>query len=61
MWVYNRQNATPDVERLNAAAQRSGIPIATVTETLPADTSFVAWQTGQLAQLERALAQGVRR
>src|ERR1700742_511145 len=33
LWVYNAQNATPDVKRLNEAAEAPGIPIATVTET----------------------------
>ena len=33
VWVYNSQNATPDVQRLNDAAKAAGIPIATVTET----------------------------
>jgi zinc/manganese transport system substrate-binding protein len=33
VWVYNSQNATPDIKRLNDAARARGIPIATVTET----------------------------
>ena len=34
VWVYNSQNATPDVQRLNDEAKAAGIPITTVTETL---------------------------
>lgn len=57
LWVTNSQNTTPDVARLNDAARRAGIPVATVTETLtPKGASFQDWQTRQLAQLERALA-----
>ena len=57
VWVYNSQNATPDVRRLNGAARAAGIPIATVTETLtPAGASFEAWQARELTGLEAALA-----
>jgi zinc/manganese transport system substrate-binding protein len=57
VWVYNSQNATPDVRRLNAAAEGAGIPIATVTETpTPEGVSFQDWQVRQLRGLERALA-----
>lgn len=57
VWVYNSQNATPDVRRLNAAAEAAGIPVATVTETpTPEGVSFQAWQVRQLRELERALA-----
>jgi zinc/manganese transport system substrate-binding protein len=57
VWVYNRQNATPDVQRLNDAAKAAGIPIATVTETTtPEGASFQAWQAGELEGLLAALA-----
>lgn len=57
VWVYNSQNATPDVQRLNEAAKGAGIPIATVTETLtPEGASFQAWQVRELEGLRAALA-----
>jgi zinc/manganese transport system substrate-binding protein len=57
VWVYNSQNATPDVQRLNDAAAAAGVPVATVTETLtPEGASFEAWMSQQLHGLERALA-----
>lgn len=57
VWVYNSQNATPDVQRLNDAAAAAGVPVATVTETLtPEGASFEAWMSRQLHGLERALA-----
>jgi zinc/manganese transport system substrate-binding protein len=57
LWVYNSQNATPDVKRLNDAATAAGISVATVTETMtPEGTSFQAWQSRQLEGLEVALA-----
>jgi zinc/manganese transport system substrate-binding protein len=56
IWVFNSQNVTPDVQRVNEIARGEGIPIATVTETLvPAGDSFEQWQSAQLERLARAL------
>jgi zinc/manganese transport system substrate-binding protein len=56
VWVYNPQNATPDIQRLNDEARSAGIPIATVTETpTPAGASFEAWQARELGQLRAVL------
>ncbi len=56
VWVFNSQNVTPDVQRINTLARRAGIPIATVTETLsPASDSFEQWQVAELEGLLRAL------
>jgi zinc/manganese transport system substrate-binding protein len=58
VFVFNTQNATPDVQRLVDEARREDIPIATVTETLsPANLTFQAWQVRQLTGLQHALAQ----
>jgi zinc/manganese transport system substrate-binding protein len=62
VWVYNPQNATPDIQRLNDAARRAGIPVATVTETLvPAGASFESWQVRELEALRAALAKAAAR
>jgi zinc/manganese transport system substrate-binding protein len=62
VWVFNGQNVTPDVQRVNEIARAHGIPIATVTETLaPAGDTFEQWQVAQLEGLKRALAVGTRR
>jgi zinc/manganese transport system substrate-binding protein len=59
LWVYNSQNATPDVKRLNEAAEAAGIPIATVTETLtPEGASFETWMVRELEGIDRALRSG---
>ena len=59
LWVYNSQNATPDVKRLNEAAESAGIPIATVTETLtPEGASFQAWMVRELEGIQKALREG---
>ncbi len=56
VWVFNSQNATPDVQRVNELARAHGIPVATVTETLsPASDSFQQWQVAELEALSRAL------
>jgi zinc/manganese transport system substrate-binding protein len=59
VYVYNSQNATPDVKRQVEEAEAAGIPVTTVTETLtPAGASFQDWQVRQLRQLRQALAKG---
>ncbi len=56
VWVYNSQNATPDVQRVNQLAREAGIPVTTVTETLsPASDTFEQWQSAQLRSLIGAL------
>jgi zinc/manganese transport system substrate-binding protein len=56
VWVYNSQNATPDVQQINSIAKKQHIPIATVTETLsPASDNFEQWQVAELEGLITAL------
>jgi zinc/manganese transport system substrate-binding protein len=58
VYVYNSQNATPDVQAQVDAAKAAGIPVTTITETLtPAGVSFQDWQVAQLTSLKQALAQ----
>ena len=62
VWVFNSQNVTPDVQRVNEIARARHIPIATVTETLaPASDSFQQWQVSELEGLQRALHQATGR
>jgi zinc/manganese transport system substrate-binding protein len=57
VYLYNSQNATPDVQQQVKAAKAAGIPVATVTETLtPAGASFQDWQVRQLQGIRQALA-----
>jgi zinc/manganese transport system substrate-binding protein len=57
VYVYNSQNATPDVQAQVDEAKAAGIPIVTITETLsPATASFQDWQSAQLRALSDALA-----
>ena len=62
VWVFNTQNVTPDVQRVNQIAREEHIPIATITETLtPASASFQQWQVEQLEGLARALHEATGR
>jgi zinc/manganese transport system substrate-binding protein len=62
VWVYNSQNATPEIQRLNGLARAQRIPIATVTETLsPASDTFQQWQVHELQGIEAALHQATGR
>jgi len=57
VYVYNSQNATPDVQAQVDEAKNAGIPVTTITETLtPAGASFQDWQVAQLGALKQALA-----
>ncbi|HWF32489.1 MAG TPA: zinc ABC transporter substrate-binding protein [Solirubrobacteraceae bacterium] len=62
IWVFNSQNVTPDVQRINEIAHERKIPIATVTETLsPASDSFEQWQVAELEGIARALREATGR
>jgi zinc/manganese transport system substrate-binding protein len=62
VWVYNSQNATPDVQRVNQLARAAHIPVTTITETLsPASATFERWQSAQLRRLIAALHQATGR
>jgi zinc/manganese transport system substrate-binding protein len=61
-WIFNSQNATPEILRLNALARAAGIPIAMMTETLtPPSATFQRWQVGQLQSLAHALHEATGR
>lgn len=53
--VYNDQTAGPQTEQLRAAAERNGVPVVTVTETLPAGKSYLDWMGGNLDAVRDAL------
>jgi zinc/manganese transport system substrate-binding protein len=58
-FVFNSQNATPDIHALVDSAVAHHIPVSTITETLtPANVDFQTWQSTQLEHLLQALAKG---
>jgi len=61
VYLYNSQNATPDVAAQLAAARRAGVPVVPVTETVnPPGATFQQWQVSQLQALRAALEGGAR-
>ena len=61
VYVYNSQNATPDVQAQVDEAKAAGIPVTTITETLsPASATFQDWQVAQLVALQAALKAAVK-
>jgi zinc/manganese transport system substrate-binding protein len=57
VYVYNSQNATPDVQGQVNGAKAAGIPVTTITETMvPTTTTWEEWQTRQLVALRDSLA-----
>ncbi len=57
IYIFNSQNATPDVQAQLTEAKAEGIPIVKVTETLvPATATFQSWQTSELQSIAAALA-----
>lgn len=56
--VRNSQTESAVDGRLVEAAGAAGVPVAEVTETVPAGLTFVQWQVDQLESLARALRPG---
>ena len=55
--LYNSQVSDKLAQRLVDIAKASEIPVIGVTETQPADTSFVDWMLSQLDALDKALSE----
>jgi zinc/manganese transport system substrate-binding protein len=54
--IYNRQTEGAVPGQLRAAAERAGVPVVEVTETVaPGSAGFADWQVGQLRRLATAL------
>lgn len=53
--VVNEQTTSPEVEQVVKAAEAAGVPVMTVTETLPAGTDYLDWMSDNVTALETAL------
>ena len=53
--LYNPQAVSPITAQLQSAAQKAGIPVVAVRETLPSGLSFQQWQHAQARALGDAL------
>lgn len=54
--AYNEQTASPETERVRAAAEQAGIPVVSFTETLPETQDYVSWMRANLEAVAGALA-----
>ena len=60
MLIYNPQTEGSIPDQIHAAAEGAGVPVVTVTETVPPGaTTFVGWQDAQLTVLAKALGVAV--
>jgi zinc/manganese transport system substrate-binding protein len=55
--LVNPQTATAVTKQIQAAAQTAGIPIVTITETLPVGSDYLTWQRDTAGRLAAALRQ----
>ncbi len=54
--VYNEQTTGPVPDRVRQQAEKSGVPVLAVTETLPAGTTdYLTWMAGTIDALDKAL------
>jgi zinc/manganese transport system substrate-binding protein len=53
--LYNDQTATAVTRKIRAAAEGAGVPVVTVTETLPPGSDYLGWQSGTADRLAAAL------
>lgn len=53
--LVNPQTSSATTNGLQAAAQRAGVPVAEVSETLPTGTDYLTWQRSTVDRLSAAL------
>lgn len=53
--IYNPQAETPVTSQIRAASEAARIPVVTMTETLPENTDYLGWMSGQIDALSAAL------
>jgi zinc/manganese transport system substrate-binding protein len=58
--LINPQTATAATRDLQAEAQRFGVPVTDVTETLPAGSDYLSWQRSTVDHLAAALQTAAR-
>jgi zinc/manganese transport system substrate-binding protein len=53
--IYNPQTETPVTSKVRSDAETAGIPLVSMTETLPESTEYLEWMYGQIDALSVAL------
>jgi zinc/manganese transport system substrate-binding protein len=59
--LHNKQVMSSLANRLINIAQRANVPVVGITETAPANVSYVDWMLAQLGELEQALQSSSKR
>ncbi|BDZ48366.1 hypothetical protein GCM10025867_06070 [Frondihabitans sucicola] len=54
--AYNEQASSPETSQVQKAAEKAGVPVIPVTETLPKGDDYQAWQQGNIDAITAALA-----
>ena len=55
VFAYNDQTTSAQGEQVLAAATTAGIPVVSLSETLPEGQDYVSWMTANLTALSEAL------
>ena len=55
--LVNQQTETAVTKQIQSAAEKAGIPIVNITETLPVGSDYLAWQRDSAIRLAAALKQ----
>ncbi|MBX9717416.1 MAG: zinc ABC transporter substrate-binding protein [Microbacteriaceae bacterium] len=55
--AYNEQTASPETERVRAAAEEAGIPVVSFVETLPDGEDYLSWMRTNIDAVAAALAE----
>jgi zinc/manganese transport system substrate-binding protein len=59
--LHNKQVTSNLASRLIDVAQRANVPVVGITETAPANATYVDWMLGELGELEQALQSSNKR
>jgi zinc/manganese transport system substrate-binding protein len=59
--LHNKQVTSSLANRLINVARRANVPVVGITETAPANASYVDWMLGELGELEQALQSSNKR
>jgi zinc/manganese transport system substrate-binding protein len=53
--AFNSQTASPQTQQLVSEANSAGVPVVSLTETMPAGQDYTTWMTSNLESVEKAL------
>lgn len=54
--AYNEQASSPETSEVQKAAEKAGVPVVPVTETLPEGDDYQTWQQGNIDAVKAALS-----